>query len=162
MAIIRLSGPEAVHIASLVFKPSQRKSSWMPKSHRIYHGHVLDSDGAMVDEVRPCCSLLLQACRRCDSCTCCNKLCRPVILEVPSHAFQLVQDKLSSCLFFFLSPIPNAKACLADVRLDVMTGCIPGISMATRGDTLYVYARCSRDCRLCQAQFILGANNTKC
>lgn len=51
VAIIRLSGPEAVRIASAVFKPSQRKSSWAPKSHRIYHGHVLDTDGSIVDEV---------------------------------------------------------------------------------------------------------------
>lgn len=61
MAIIRLSGPEAVRIASIVFKPSQRKSGWVPKSHRISHGHVVDTDDSVVDEVpigvMPCVAL---------------------------------------------------------------------------------------------------------
>lgn len=55
VAIIRLSGPEAVAIASAVFRPSRRKASWVPKTHRIYHGHVLDADGSIVDEVPSSC-----------------------------------------------------------------------------------------------------------
>lgn len=51
VAIIRLSGPEAVQIASAVFKPSNRRSPWVPKSHRIHHGQVVDTDSTIVDEV---------------------------------------------------------------------------------------------------------------
>ena len=56
VAIIRLSGPEAVQIAASVFKPSQGRTSWAPKTHRIYHGYVLDGDGSIIDEVSPCCT----------------------------------------------------------------------------------------------------------
>lgn len=51
VAIIRLSGPDAVQIASSVFVPSSSKKAWMPKTHRVYHGHVLDTEGGVVDEV---------------------------------------------------------------------------------------------------------------
>ena len=52
MAIIRLSGPESVSIAKAVFSRSRTQPSWTPKTHRIYHGHVLDIDGSIVDEVQ--------------------------------------------------------------------------------------------------------------
>ena len=52
VAIIRLSGPDAVQIASSVFVPSSSKKQWTPKTHRIYHGHVLDTEGGVVDEVQ--------------------------------------------------------------------------------------------------------------
>ncbi len=52
VAIIRLSGPDAVQIASSVFVPSSSKKQWTPKSHRVYHGHVLDAEGGIVDEVK--------------------------------------------------------------------------------------------------------------
>ena len=52
VAIIRVSGPDAVQIASSVFVPSSSKKHWTPKTHRVYHGHVLDAEGGVVDEVR--------------------------------------------------------------------------------------------------------------
>ncbi len=52
VAIIRLSGPDAVQIASSVFVPSSSKKHWTPKTHRVYHGHVLDAEGGIVDEVQ--------------------------------------------------------------------------------------------------------------
>ncbi|DBB01794.1 hypothetical protein WJX77_008352 [Trebouxia sp. C0004] len=51
VAIIRMSGPDAVLIASSVFVPTSSKKQWMPKTHRVYHGHVLDAEGGIVDEV---------------------------------------------------------------------------------------------------------------
>lgn len=62
VAIIRLSGPQAVAVSSEVFRPGPVRSSsvpsepdtgpvFKPKTHRIYYGHVLDESGTVVDEV---------------------------------------------------------------------------------------------------------------
>ncbi|MBI3974479.1 MAG: tRNA uridine-5-carboxymethylaminomethyl(34) synthesis GTPase MnmE [Chloroflexi bacterium] len=51
IGMVRLSGPDAQHIASALFRPSRaRRRPW--RSHRLYHGHVVDPrSGAVVDEV---------------------------------------------------------------------------------------------------------------
>ncbi|KAK9814788.1 hypothetical protein WJX72_011484 [[Myrmecia] bisecta] len=56
VAIIRLSGTDAVHIAGEIFCRSAAKgpspgASWRPKTHRVYHGHVLAAAGNILDEV---------------------------------------------------------------------------------------------------------------
>lgn len=59
MAIVRLSGDNALGIATAIFRPGSRDkahtsaprdpSTWI--SHRVYYGNVVDRDGAVVDEV---------------------------------------------------------------------------------------------------------------
>ncbi len=53
VAIIRLSGSEAVPIASKVFRPGGRyRLDWAPTTHRIYYGTAVDSEEKLLDEVR--------------------------------------------------------------------------------------------------------------
>ena len=57
VAILRLSGPDAVAVAGNIFRPSGSRTClqlWQPESHRIYHGHILDSEGRLVDEASLC------------------------------------------------------------------------------------------------------------
>ena len=59
IAIIRLSGDGAFATALKVFRPSSaalQAPTWAPQSHRIYHGHAVDEQGAHIDEVgvKPC------------------------------------------------------------------------------------------------------------
>ncbi|KAI8468364.1 MAG: P-loop containing nucleoside triphosphate hydrolase protein [Monoraphidium minutum] len=51
VAIIRISGPDAAHIAARVFWPGGRfKFGWAPESHRVYYGTVVDGGGGVIDE----------------------------------------------------------------------------------------------------------------
>jgi tRNA modification GTPase len=49
IGIVRLSGPQALSLARQVFRPRRPKISWQP--HRLYLGHVVDSQGGLLDEV---------------------------------------------------------------------------------------------------------------
>ncbi len=49
IGIVRLSGPEAEAIARRLFRPRRPRAVW--QSHRLYLGHVLDSQGNVLDEV---------------------------------------------------------------------------------------------------------------
>uniref|UniRef100_A0A7C3UZK6 tRNA modification GTPase MnmE n=1 Tax=Desulfobacca acetoxidans TaxID=60893 RepID=A0A7C3UZK6_9BACT len=49
IGIVRLSGPEAAGIARRIFRPRTPRDSW--QSHRLYLGHILDSQGHIIDEV---------------------------------------------------------------------------------------------------------------
>ncbi|GIL54000.1 hypothetical protein Vafri_9551 [Volvox africanus] len=52
VAIIRVSGTEAVSIASRVFRPGGRfRFGWQPESHRVYYGTAVDGDERLLDEV---------------------------------------------------------------------------------------------------------------
>ncbi|XP_021896039.1 uncharacterized protein LOC110813277 isoform X2 [Carica papaya] len=63
VGIVRLSGPTAVHIVARVFRPANNmrkkttegktcgSGSWLPTSHVVEYGFVLDSGGNVVDEV---------------------------------------------------------------------------------------------------------------
>ncbi|CAL8463932.1 g3467 [Coccomyxa elongata] len=53
VSIVRLSGPEAVQIAQHTFQPSGNRNDhmWRPRSHRVYHGLLQDSEGHALDEV---------------------------------------------------------------------------------------------------------------
>ncbi|KAK2978559.1 hypothetical protein RJ640_006678, partial [Escallonia rubra] len=61
VGIVRLSGPSAVAIVARVFSPvvkkekgrrrRRKKSGWLPMSHVVEYGMVLDHDGNVVDEV---------------------------------------------------------------------------------------------------------------
>ena len=53
VSIVRLSGPEAVQIAQQVFQPSGSRKDhiWQPRSHRVYHGLLQDSQRHAIDEV---------------------------------------------------------------------------------------------------------------
>ena len=80
MAVIRLSGPDAVATAQHVFVPSSRQQQsvhmqepWQPESHRVYHGRAVGPDGAVLDEVcvsdvstRPVAERLLGMCLLCN------------------------------------------------------------------------------------------------
>lgn len=51
IGIVRLSGPQALEVASRVFSPSSGADPREFASHTIHHGHVLDPDrGAALDE----------------------------------------------------------------------------------------------------------------
>lgn len=50
IGIIRISGPRALEIARLVFKPSKNNCPW--ESHVLYHGDIVSADGkTALDEV---------------------------------------------------------------------------------------------------------------
>ncbi len=49
IGVVRLSGPEAEAIARRLFRPRRPRAVW--QSHRLYLGHVLDSQGNVLDEV---------------------------------------------------------------------------------------------------------------
>jgi tRNA modification GTPase len=49
IGIVRLSGPRAEAIARRVFRPRRPRDPW--QSHRLFLGHVLDSQGHVLDEV---------------------------------------------------------------------------------------------------------------
>ncbi|HYA12994.1 MAG TPA: tRNA uridine-5-carboxymethylaminomethyl(34) synthesis GTPase MnmE, partial [Syntrophales bacterium] len=50
IGIIRLSGPKAVDIAHLLFRPSKKADGF--KSHQLYHGDIVSPEtGAVLDEV---------------------------------------------------------------------------------------------------------------
>ncbi|PIN05021.1 Mitochondrial GTPase [Handroanthus impetiginosus] len=55
VGIVRLSGPSAVSIVGQIFQSVSRKrrkgSEWLPKSHFVEYGVVLDSHGHIIDEV---------------------------------------------------------------------------------------------------------------
>lgn len=52
VAIIRLSGQDAVPIAQRVFRTGGgRQRGWQPESHRVYYGKAVGGDGAVLDEV---------------------------------------------------------------------------------------------------------------
>ncbi|GFR47846.1 hypothetical protein Agub_g9626, partial [Astrephomene gubernaculifera] len=52
VAIIRISGSDAVAIASKVFRPGGRvRADWRPESHRVYYGTAVDPEGRLLDEV---------------------------------------------------------------------------------------------------------------
>lgn len=57
VAIIRLSGDEALRIAARIFRQPQPRGGWKAvdpttwASHRVYYGHVVDEGGGVVDEV---------------------------------------------------------------------------------------------------------------
>ncbi|KXZ55825.1 hypothetical protein GPECTOR_2g1376 [Gonium pectorale] len=52
VAIIRVSGSDAVPTASKVFRPGGRfRFDWQPKSHRVYYGTAVDGDETVLDEV---------------------------------------------------------------------------------------------------------------
>jgi tRNA modification GTPase len=49
IGIVRLSGPQAFAVASRLFRPHRPHSTW--QSHRLYLGHIIDPQGAIIDEV---------------------------------------------------------------------------------------------------------------
>ncbi|GBG71736.1 hypothetical protein CBR_g9146 [Chara braunii] len=57
VAIVRLSGRDAIAITSRVFQPARKRrkaggnATWRPESHRVEYGTVVDGDGRPVDEV---------------------------------------------------------------------------------------------------------------
>jgi tRNA modification GTPase len=54
VSIIRISGPDAVSTARVLFRraqvPLRPPSPFLPKSHRVYYGHLIDASGQTVDE----------------------------------------------------------------------------------------------------------------
>lgn len=58
VAVIRISGSQALQIAKSVFRcATARSAGWQPQSHRVYYGHVVDASGRTVDEVLCLCML---------------------------------------------------------------------------------------------------------
>ncbi len=53
VSIIRLSGPEAVDVASIVFVPASSGSAWTDpaRSHRVHYGHAVNDENQKIDEV---------------------------------------------------------------------------------------------------------------
>ncbi|PNH05163.1 tRNA modification GTPase MnmE [Tetrabaena socialis] len=51
VSIIRLSGSDAVEVASRVFRPGGRaRPGWRPATHRVYYGTAVDGEEQMLDE----------------------------------------------------------------------------------------------------------------
>ncbi len=55
VSVLRLSGPNALAVASRVFsRPGKHEGQpWHAKTHRIYYGHIVDQAGVIVDEACP-------------------------------------------------------------------------------------------------------------
>jgi tRNA modification GTPase len=60
VAIVRLSGASAIEIVGRLFQPARRvrdgktshtSGEWMPESHRVQYGNLVDPSGLLVDEV---------------------------------------------------------------------------------------------------------------
>ncbi|OPZ79990.1 MAG: tRNA modification GTPase MnmE [Actinobacteria bacterium ADurb.Bin444] len=51
IGVVRLSGPDAIRIARSVFRPSSGTFPSREDTHRLVHGHIVDSAGEIVDEV---------------------------------------------------------------------------------------------------------------
>lgn len=61
VAIVRLSGSSAIEITSRLFRPSRRVKdtktyalgafAWSPQTHHVEYGTLVDTSGALVDEV---------------------------------------------------------------------------------------------------------------
>ncbi len=51
ISIIRISGSEAVEIADKVFRATSGKKLSSVPSHTIHHGHIVSSEGRVIDEV---------------------------------------------------------------------------------------------------------------
>ncbi len=51
IAIIRISGQQALHVLNTVFLPKRKSVRGHIESHRMYYGHLLDSFGQVLDEV---------------------------------------------------------------------------------------------------------------
>lgn len=49
IGIVRLSGPQAETVLETFFKPGRKVARF--ESHRLYHGHMVDRDGRILDEV---------------------------------------------------------------------------------------------------------------
>ncbi|ORJ58320.1 tRNA uridine-5-carboxymethylaminomethyl(34) synthesis GTPase MnmE [Geothermobacter hydrogeniphilus] len=49
LAVVRLSGPSSEELLRRFFKPSGKFPSL--DSHRLYHGHLVDANGSLIDEV---------------------------------------------------------------------------------------------------------------
>ncbi len=49
IGMVRLSGPNAAAIARTIFRPHRPRLIW--QSHRLYLGHIVDSQGEVIDEV---------------------------------------------------------------------------------------------------------------
>ena len=60
VAIVRISGDDAVPIARRLFRPGRPATrdthrgapSWVAECHRVHYGGVYDDDSRLVDEVR--------------------------------------------------------------------------------------------------------------
>jgi len=57
VAVVRISGRDALHVGARMFRRGSgsdarrsRTSHWLPKSHRVYYGHVVDERRRVVDE----------------------------------------------------------------------------------------------------------------
>lgn len=53
VAIIRVSGPEAISVAGQVFRHRNKRNfgSWQPVTHRVYYGNAVNRAGQNLDEV---------------------------------------------------------------------------------------------------------------
>ena len=49
IGMVRLSGPKAEAIARRIFRPHRPRQKW--RSHQLYLGHIVDSQGETIDEV---------------------------------------------------------------------------------------------------------------
>jgi tRNA modification GTPase len=65
VAIIRVSGSDAVQVAARMFRPGGKfRFDWRPESHRVYYGKAVDGDEVVIDEVGGALLLLLLRCWR--------------------------------------------------------------------------------------------------
>jgi hypothetical protein len=143
VAVIRLSGPDAVATAQHVFVPSSRRQQpghlqepWQPESHRVYHGRAVGPNGAVLDEVgaldtdhagartatsgQACHASLPKSVDACDPCTAAaaatsqNPSHCPCLCTIPAHrSVQHLIAIMGSTLDARLVCRTNAKHCWA-------------------------------------------------
>lgn len=109
IAIIRVSGDEAVKIADRVY--SGKKPLSQAKTHTVHYGHIVDRDGGVIDEVLV--TVMLAP----------NSFTREDVVEIGSHGGSIVSKKVLDALIhagaYMAEPGEFTKRAFLNGRIDL-------------------------------------------
>ncbi len=109
IAIIRVSGDEAVKIADRVY--SGKKPLSQAKTHTVHYGHIVDRDGSVIDEVLV--TVMLAP----------NSFTREDVVEIGSHGGSIVSKKVLDALIhagaYMAEPGEFTKRAFLNGRIDL-------------------------------------------
>lgn len=109
IAIIRVSGDEAVKIADRVY--SGKRPLSQAKTHTVHYGHIVDRDGSVIDEVLV--TVMLAP----------NSFTREDVVEIGSHGGSIVSKKVLDALIhagaYMAEPGEFTKRAFLNGRIDL-------------------------------------------
>lgn len=109
IAIIRVSGDEAVKIADRVY--SGKRPLSQAKTHTVHYGHIVDRDGGVIDEVLV--TVMLAP----------NSFTREDVVEIGSHGGSIVSKKVLDALIhagaYMAEPGEFTKRAFLNGRIDL-------------------------------------------